>query len=377
MDETLDALLDASRRGEDAVLVTIAAVKGSAPREAGAKMIVLRDTTSAGVIGSIGGGHLEFKAIGIARQMLAARDDAQLRVFPLGATLGQCCGGLVQLLFEPVAVGAPWLETLAAHVRAAEPCVIVTTAHASAPGRKLLVSPRTAFGTLGDAALDEAALTMARARGVSVEGTGTRLLELREGDCACLCLFDPYRPVSWRIVLFGAGHVGQALVRTLSAVPCRVTWVDTRDGVFPHRMPANVDTVTTDAPRAEVAAAPAGAYFLVMTHSHLLDEELSESILRRNDFTYFGLIGSATKRRRFEQRLAARGIDPTCLAAMTCPIGVPGIKDKRPHAIAIAVAAELLQRHESGGVLPLMPRRSHRLMGSKVPVCLTSPNQTF
>jgi xanthine dehydrogenase accessory factor len=349
MDEISSALIEAGRRDEPAVLVTVAAGKGSVPREAGAKMVVLRDA----IAGTIGGGHLEFKAIGIARDMLAAGDVAQLRRFPLGATLGQCCGGLVQLLFEPVAPRAGWLDVLAAHARNDEPCVIVTAARGAGPAGKLAISSHGVFGTLGDATLDAEAIAFARAPGNDAE---TKLVELKAGDQTCLCLFDPQHPVDWRIVLFGAGHVGQALVNTLAGLPCRVTWVDTRDAIFPRTVPANVEVVATDTPQAEVDAAPAGAYFLVMTHSHALDQELTECILRRNDFVYFGLIGSASKRRQFERRLAARGIEPARFAGMTCPIGVEGIKDKRPAAIAIAVAAELLQRREAA-LLQLAPGR--------------------
>ena len=95
-----------------------------------------------------------------------------------------------------------------------------------------------------------------------------------------------------------------------------------------------------------MAAAPAGAYFLVMTHSHALDQSLAEAILARGDFAYFGLIGSATKRRQFERRMAARGVSAERLAGMTCPIGIPGIKGKEPATIAVAVAAQLLEVRE-------------------------------
>jgi xanthine dehydrogenase accessory factor len=144
-------------------------------------------------------------------------------------------------------------------------------------------------------------------------------------------------------VLFGAGHVGRALVNVLSALSCRITWVDSRDDALPTAVPGNVECVATDVPEAEVAAAPAGAYFLVMTHSHALDEQLAGAILARADFAYFGLIGSVSKRRQFERRLEARGMPRSRLTAMTCPIGIAGIAGKEPEVIAIAVAAELLQ----------------------------------
>jgi xanthine dehydrogenase accessory factor len=103
-----------------------------------------------------------------------------------------------------------------------------------------------------------------------------------------------------------------------------------------------VTVEATDDPESLIDAAAADTCFLVMTHSHALDQALAERILRRGDFRYFGLIGSATKRRSFEQRLQQRGIAAALLQRMTCPIGVRGIEHKEPAAIAIAVAAEPL-----------------------------------
>nr|WP_175113017.1 xanthine dehydrogenase accessory protein XdhC [Paraburkholderia solisilvae] len=151
------------------------------------------------------------------------------------------------------------------------------------------------------------------------------------------------RTMPMHIVLFGAGHVGHALIALLGSLPCVVHWVDERDELFPDEVPANVQIEATDTPDALVDSAPAGAYFLVMTHNHALDFALTTRIMRRRDFTYFGMIGSKTKRVKFERRLIERGVDPARLAAMTCPIGIDGIVDKAPHAIALAVCAELLQ----------------------------------
>ncbi|WP_395066953.1 xanthine dehydrogenase accessory protein XdhC [Paraburkholderia silvatlantica] len=145
------------------------------------------------------------------------------------------------------------------------------------------------------------------------------------------------------IVLFGAGHVGHALVTLLGMLPCVVQWVDERDELFPDEVPANVQIEATDTPAAIVDEAPAGAYFLVMTHNHALDFELSERIMRRRDFAWFGLIGSKTKRVKFERRLIERGVQAQRMDEMTCPIGVTGIVDKAPASIAVAVAAQLMQ----------------------------------
>jgi len=150
------------------------------------------------------------------------------------------------------------------------------------------------------------------------------------------------------VVLFGAGHVGAALVRVLANLPCRVVWVDERDGTFPpiDRLPENVTMDASGIPEAAVDEAPANSYFLVMTHNHALDLTLAERILRRGDFAFFGMIGSHTKKVLFERRLASRGIDPMRIGRMTCPIGVPGIDDKAPEMIAVSVAAQLLQKVE-------------------------------
>jgi len=149
------------------------------------------------------------------------------------------------------------------------------------------------------------------------------------------------------ICIFGAGHVGEALVRVLAPLGAQIDWIDTRDDVFPAELPANVRTLTTDAPEQAAADAPPGTCFIVLTHSHALDFELCMAIYRRKDFAYFGLIGSATKRARFEHRLLERGITPERLEELTCPIGIAGIQSKLPQSIAIGVAAQLLQLRET------------------------------
>lgn len=331
----LRALRDA---GAPAALVTVAATRGSAPREPGAKMIV----TATEVFGTIGGGHLEYKAIEIARGMLAGEEGVSLQRFVLGASLGQCCGGIVELLFERIGRDVAWLETAATLLEKRTPCVLVASIEPHASAERLVVTAEESCGTLGDVAIAAARALLASAQGTSLEpanSAGARLF------------FDVLRPPRMQVVLFGAGHVGQALVRMLCELPCCVSWVDSRDNAFPQGLPGNVTMVTTDDPESEADAAPPGSHFLVMTHSHDLDLRLCERILAREDFVYFGLIGSATKRRRFEQQLMRRGVSAARLARMTCPIGVGGISGKHPAAIAVAVAAEILQAHERGSAV--------------------------
>ena len=122
----------------------------------------------------------------------------------------------------------------------------------------------------------------------------------------------PEQVSRFHLQLYGAGHVGRALVRLLATLPCTVEWIDEREEEFPASWPggwpAHVEKVCVDSVEAEVAAAPAGSFYLVLTHQHDLDLRITEAILRRNDFGFFGLIGSKTKRARFIHRLLDRGV---------------------------------------------------------------------
>lgn len=330
MSSVLHALDRLTRDGTPCVLVTVASGKGSVPREAGTKMVVWRDAFA----GTIGGGHLEFKAIEIARDMLASSATPDLRRFPLGASLGQCCGGAATLLFEPLGARPAWLDTMLAHERAGVPYVVATSERG---GGKAVVTATEEAGDAPHAVLAPARECIGAAHAVQVEVDGERWL------------LDPSQRPELHVVLFGAGHVGRALARVLGTLPCSVVWVDGRDEAFPDGVPANIRVEATDTPLAEVRDAPPGSCFLLMTHSHALDFELGEAILRRGDFRYFGMIGSHTKRRSFEQRLARRSVDA---ARMTCPIGVPGVSGKEPEVIAVAVAAQLLQLRAASAARP-------------------------
>jgi xanthine dehydrogenase accessory factor len=143
--------------------------------------------------------------------------------------------------------------------------------------------------------------------------------------------------------LFGAGHVGRALVTALAPLPCRVRWIDHRPELFREPAPAGVEAVLTDHPLDRVAEARVDGYFLVMTPSHDVDCDICEAVLRRGDFAFLGLIGSATKRARFEKRWRAKGMAEARIRRLVCPIGLPGIGGKEPAVIAASTAAQLLQ----------------------------------
>lgn len=299
-----------------AVLVTVAHVTGSAPREAGTVMIVAKG----GVHGTIGGGHLEFEALRIARDALRDGQDAPawLVRFPLAARLGQCCGGVATLCFATIARdGCAWLDEAEARERAGEAMDLVTTI-----GAGIEVRPPSAWhGT---------------AR-VTTTGTATHIVQT--------IVPDPFH-----VCVFGNGHVGRALVRVLGVLPARVRWIDPREADFPPDAPGNVCVVASDVPVAEMRDAPRGSFVVIATHDHALDFDLVATALARDDWRYLGLIGSLSKRRQFEKRLLARGHAAARVARITCPIGAhAGIRSKDPGAIAIAVAAEVLALREHQG----------------------------
>ena len=326
MNEWIDELSDLTAAGEAAVLVTVSGIRGSSPREPGAKMIV----TARETIGTIGGGQLEHQCTHIAAGLLDREDAPATRRFPLGPALGQCCGGVVDVLFEPVARGLPeWLRDLRALHGQRLPAVLVTDTGA---GAKCIVTADSVFDRAG---ADCDAAIVAAARGYLEGGAA----EVRDGK-----FFEPVLGSDFNIAVFGAGHVGAAVVNLLSGLDCNIRWIDSRRDIF-RAAPRNAKTIETGEPALEVAAMPPGSYYLVMTHSHPLDLDICERILRRGDAAYCGLIGSLTKRRRFEKRLRQQGLAQNVIDTLVCPIGVEGISGKKPAEIAIAVAAEILRMH--------------------------------
>ena len=249
-----------------AVLVTVAKVEGSGPREAGAWMLV---GTNFDVVGTIGGGRLEFDALALARDVLANRSSPGTHRYSLGPSLGQCCGGVVYLRYERVA--ADQLDAL----------------------RRSLATPGTPFA------------------------------------------------------LFGGGHVGRAIVRACAELPFAVTWIDSRDEIFPSDVPANVRCEHSDPVQGAVRDLAPGSLVLAMSFSHAEDLDVIAACLQRRrergDLPFVGLIGSKTKWATFRHRLEARGFTTAELDAVRCPIGIPGIGGKEPAVIAASAVAQLLQ----------------------------------
>ena len=320
------------------VIVTVTGVRGSAPRETGAKMIV----TDSQTIGTIGGGQLEYQCARIAVRPIkkdgAYGAERLQRRFPLGTNLGQCCGGVVDILFERIATSSiSWLEELKRLHGERRPVVVVTPLDAE-HGRYLVTADRCMHFETDVACADEA-----------IDAARHMIADV--GDAIVLenFLMEPVLPSDFHVAVFGAGHVGTATVDILSKLDCNIRWIDSRRNIFPPELPANVTAVESAHPAQEVGAMPEGTYYLVMTHSHPLDFEICDQVLRRGGFSYCGLIGSVSKRKRFERDMRKQGMTEAQFEPLTCPIGVSGIASKKPADIAIAVAAELLRVRDATG----------------------------
>jgi xanthine dehydrogenase accessory factor len=311
MTEWITQALASVRRGEALAMVSVVGAQGSTPRELGARMLVWPDRFA----GTIGGGSLERQGLDQARKLLAqdGRRHA-LQDYPLGPLLGQCCGGHVRLLVERLdAQSLGWLEPAAV---ARAPFALTAKFEAGRMVRSL--------GGPGPHGSD---------------GPRTPIAEVR-------CLSETIRPTLPRLVIFGAGHVGQAVARTFGPLPFHLDWLASREDLRPEAGGTQATILSEDELEEAVDAAPAGTMVAIFTHSHDLDYRLARAALRRTDLTYVGLIGSRTKRTRFERRFRDDGLGDAELARLTCPIGIAELKSKEPAVIAVGLAAQLLKLTE-------------------------------
>jgi len=319
----LQALALALESGRPAVLVSVIQVKGSAPRDPGARMWVDAQATH----DTIGGGHLEQQAIDFARGMLAGGLPGRcVQRYPLGPRLGQCCGGVVWLAFERLSYAdLSWCRQA------------IALLDAGAAVRRRVCAPLLAE-RVGAAAPEEATHLLE----APIDAAVARI----EWDEASGWLDDFIAPPASTVVVCGAGHVGRAIVNLLAGLPIRLIWLDPRDDAWPSEIPSHVQCIQGD--EQDVVDCPDQAYWLVLTHSHALDLAIVEQVLRRKSFRYLGLIGSATKRARFRSQLLQR-FPADEVDRVQCPIGAISTSSKRPAVIAVSVAAQLIPLLEAAG----------------------------
>ncbi len=311
------------------VRVTIIRTSGSTPREAGAAMNVFANQ----IEGTIGGGRLEFEAIAHARRLLPSRDvpmhaarwARDVRSVPLGPALAQCCGGRVDVLYE--AFGPAEIASLAQIAQTAAD-------NAERPDNQAL------DGELWT----EHPLHAGPPLRVVIKPTQHQAARKHSPDAALAADAFAARvtPAHPRVFIYGAGHVGRALVAALAPLPLTTFWVDTAKDRFPDHRPAEIQRVIAADPALFAKSAPGDALHVIMTYSHSMDLAICHALLAESTARFVGVIGSQTKAARFRKRLAVAGVSEEALATLVCPIGIPGLTGKEPEVIAASVAAQLL-----------------------------------
>jgi len=254
-------------QGHACIVLTVTSVKGSAPREPGACMVI---SGTGAQFGTIGGGALEWQATRRAVDLLTKnsnylRCDEELI---LGPDLEQCCGGVVGLSYELFTQTE--IQQVVANARQSE------------------------------------------------------------------------QTARQNLMIFGAGHVGKALIKSLADHDFAIKWVDTRENIFPPEIPENVSTCLTNQPDQQLTSTLPDTFVLIMTHNHDLDFKIACAALQNPKISFVGLIGSATKKARFVKRFADHGLTLDQISRLTCPIGIRGINSKTPQAIAASVTAQML-----------------------------------
>ncbi len=294
--------IDLIERGDRCSLVSVLAIEGSTPREAGTRMVVTEDQ----IVGTIGGGKLEWQAVSQAR--LALREPPgtwRIQDYPLGALLGQCCGGRVRLLIEHLhPTHIDWLRRIES------------------------LRTFTLESRLLEDRIERQIVVTSEAARIQAKGSIPKINEY---------FIEQYEYTEPSITLFGAGHIGQAIARILSGMAIDWECLDCRDEV------ANIQEVVV-MPRSQLIEKTQSleGYTLILTHDHLLDYDLVAASLRSRS-KFIGLIGSKTKRERFLTRLNREGFDEQSRGRIVCPIGLPEIRGKDPAVIAVSVVAQLLQ----------------------------------
>ena len=251
-----------------------------------------------------------------------------------------------------------WINAVQTCTNAGHGYVVITVlgTRGSAPrnsGTKMVVSLEQSFCTIGGGNLEFQAVKIAKtllSQNKLQQTVEYFPLGAKTGQCcggSVVLLFEAFPDVNCNISLFGAGHVGRALVKILEDLPYHVTWIDNRQSEFPEKVKTNIRKVFSDDVEAFISSRPSGELYIIMTHQHALDFEILEAILKRNDAKYVGLIGSQTKWRQFKSRFQHKGYEAEFYKSVNCPVGFEALSGKRPMEVAVSIAAQIMMIHSN------------------------------
>lgn len=333
----IDDIIDAVEKWGNVVRVVITRTHGSTPRDAGASMIVASDD----FIGTIGGGKLEYLALAEARDMLQKTGGPlrKTQQFVLGTELRQCCGGVAWLLLE---------------LFGPDHLVKLREQRNNLKADSFIMRPTDFDGLFFNTAqhmddMRQWPMIADTLRQYMNGDTAQSLILINDEENTHQWVLEPAAKSTAPLYIYGAGHVGRALVRVMEDTPFEITWVETDESRFPSEVPHGVKTVV--APSQADYAAQVGtndAFHVVMTYSHEADLEICRAVLLQGQGQYLGLIASETKKAKFINRLKKDGVSAQAFDMFKCPIGLLSFKHKEPSIVAISIAAQLIAELEHG-----------------------------
>ncbi|MGJ8681713.1 xanthine dehydrogenase accessory protein XdhC [Paraglaciecola sp.] len=245
-----------------------------------------------------------------------------------------------------------WTQAIEHCDKSAKAYVIATVigAQGSTPrdtSSKMVIDSENSYDTIGGGQLEY--LIIQEARKLMLKNQTCQVfrpLPLAAEAAQCCggfvtVLLECFAASQRQIVLFGAGHVSQALIQILAGLPCQITLVDNRSEQIPTDLPTNCQSICLESPEKIIPALADDSWIVVFTHDHQLDYALVKSMLDKPRFSYVGLIGSDTKAKRFKKRLASDKISQTSIESLHCPIGLPELKGKLPMEVALSIAGQL------------------------------------
>jgi len=332
------------------VIISVVETKGSAPCSVGEKIIYSGEDN---FYGSIGGGNFEYKAIQRAQDLIDenARHTEVVR-YPLGASLGQCCGGYVKVMFESFVDTKVktneqgWLSYASNLSQKKNDFVLITSLNSEGSfcglEDKLVLNHKQIYDdSLGNIKSKELLeiINSLKDELASSGSTNTTILRETEGLCCESFVHSSVQAV----VVFGAGHIARALMSILTKLPISIYWIDDRQSQF-DQYDGDVSSINIlcDKPAEVVLDLPNDAYCMIITYSHQLDFEICEQIILRDSFCYLGVIGSLIKGNKFRKRLLNKGFSEHIVDKLMCPIGLKYKYFKSPITIAVSIATELI-----------------------------------
>ena len=334
------------------VIITIIATKGSTPCSNGDKIIY---TANEAIYGSIGGGNLEFKALSSAKDMLNLHTSSnQLIKYPLGATLGQCCGGYVKVLFESflssnstLKVQDSWIDKVSNFYKESEDFILATSIdndnNSKLDKQKFLYTHNNFYSSSDDKKLSN--FVEENASKLMKNYQSPRIVEFEDesGFKSEICLEKSASSELLPVVIFGAGHISRALMPIITNLPVKLIWIDDRQEQFDkYQGDTSQIKIICDEFVESVSDLPDDIYCLVITYSHKIDFEICEKMIIQNNFSYLGMIGSSIKGRKFRDRFAQKNYPKDVVDKFTCPIGEKQKFLKSPTSIAVTIAMDLI-----------------------------------